>query len=113
MAIYPGDSKAPARTGAVRRNPRGVPAASGNGSVPCGVAEQPACCWAVCADVAALLMEARRDLHARNRCGNRSLLVALASVRDGDGEVVRVLLDAGAENNYGTSARGLASKVAS
>jgi uncharacterized protein len=43
------------------------------------------------------------------------LSVALVNVRDGDGEVVRVLLDAGsdphAQNSYGVSPRGLASKV--
>jgi ankyrin repeat protein len=43
-------------------------------------------------------------------------VVALINESDRDGQVVRVLLDAGAdpdaENNYGTSARGLASKVA-
>jgi hypothetical protein len=43
--------------------------------------------------------------------------VALTNMRDKYGQVARVLLDAGAdpgvENNYGTSARSLASKVGS
>ena len=62
------------------------------------------------------IIEAGADIEARNRFGNTPLWGALFNVRDGDGEVVRTLLAAGADpdavNNYGASPRGLASTVA-
>jgi uncharacterized protein len=49
------------------------------------------------ADAAAVLIEAGADVDARNRFGNTPLWGALFNVRDGDGEVVRALLAAGAD----------------
>jgi len=52
---------------------------------------------------------------ARDAFGKTPLAVALFNVRDRDGEVISVLLKAGADpdakNNHGISSRGLAASV--
>ena len=67
------------------------------------------------ADNAEVLVAAGADLEARNVYGNTPLLVALGNVMDEGGDVVSVLLDAGAdpdaENNTGVSPRSLAERV--
>ena len=67
------------------------------------------------AGIAQTLLSAGAEVDARDRFGKTPLMMALFSVRDRDGEVIRVLLASGAdpelENNYGISARGLAETV--
>ena len=65
---------------------------------------------------ARLLVETGADIEARNKYGNTPLWVALMNVGNGDGEVVRVLLAAGASpdavNASRVSPRDLAARVA-
>lgn len=68
------------------------------------------------ADVAAVLLRAGAPVDAADKHGKTPLAVALFNVRDGEGQVVRVLLDAGADpdrkNLSDISPRDLAEKVA-
>lgn len=68
------------------------------------------------ADVADALIRAGADVDAADAQGKTPLAVALFNVHDGEGQVVRVLLDAGADpdrkNVSDTSPRDLAEKVA-
>jgi ankyrin repeat protein len=67
-------------------------------------------------DVARLLLDAGADVHLRNGWGNTALFTGVFNVKDGDGQIVRTLLAAGAspdvKNNHGVSPRELAAKVA-
>lgn len=68
------------------------------------------------AAVARSLIEAGADVDATDSFGKTPLAVALFNVRDGNGEVVKVLLAAGAspdlKNASGISPRDLADRVA-
>ena len=65
---------------------------------------------------ARLLIEAGAHVDAKDAHGKTPLAVALFNVRDGEGEVIEVLLAAGAspdtKNNAGVSPRDLAERVA-
>lgn len=66
-------------------------------------------------DAAEALLAAGADVMSRNVFGATPLHIALVNVRDRSGEIVYLLLRAGAdpdvENNYGVSPRGLAERV--
>jgi ankyrin repeat protein len=67
------------------------------------------------ADAARAVLAAGAAVDARDAFGKTPLAVALVNVRDRDGEVIGVLLEAGADpdakNYHGISARGLAASV--
>lgn len=68
------------------------------------------------AEIARVLIRSGASVEATDVYGKTPLAVALFNVRDGDGEIIQVLLEAGADpdrkNRSGTSPRDLAERVA-